>query len=106
MYKRTMLSSGAMHPSAVGTRIAVSVSSEMNSGRTAFSMPLGYLQQTECEISATSYSTAYKASCVVTDISASQFLNSSMSDDENHPSVEPSRKRSGSALHSGPRKKA
>ncbi|KAG1717906.1 hypothetical protein EDB19DRAFT_1838927 [Suillus lakei] len=29
-----------------------------------------------------------------------------MSDDENHPSVEPSRKRSASALHSGPRKKA
>ncbi|KAG1890015.1 hypothetical protein F4604DRAFT_1876684 [Suillus subluteus] len=29
-----------------------------------------------------------------------------MTDNENHPSVEPSHKRSGSALHSGPRKKA
>jgi hypothetical protein len=69
-------------------------------------MPSRYLQRTEGEFSATSYSTVYKPFHEATAISASQFLTSSMSDDENHPSVEPSRKRGGSALHSGPRKKA
>jgi len=94
-----------MHPSAVGARTAVFFQFR-NGDRTALSMPSRYLQRTEGKVSATAYSTVYKASHEATAISASQFLNSSMSDDENHPSVEPSRKRSASALHSGPCKKA